>query len=155
MVKCEICVVYLFKEQKDTKKLLVLGLFVAGFTTPSMAQNVAQPLENTPAVEIAKVAPAADAVAPVKACCKKEGSAGCSKAGAANGEVKACCKKEGAAVGAAGAPKAGCNGAAGAEHKCGGHEGAAVGAAGAQAVPATEKKQCGSECQKPCCKKGN
>jgi hypothetical protein len=120
-----------------------------------MAQNVAQPVENTPAVEVAKVAPAADAVAPVKACCKKEGSAGCSKAGAANGEVKACCKKEGAAVGAAGAPKAGCNGAAGAEHKCGGHEGAAIGAAGAQAVPATEKKQCGSECQKPCCKKGN
>ena len=105
----------------------------------SMAQNAAQPVENTPAVEVAKVAPAADAVAPVKACCKKEGAAGCSKAGAANGEVKACCKKEGAAVGAAGAPKAGCNGAAGAEHKCGGHEGAAVGAAGAQAVPATEK----------------
>jgi len=139
------------------KKLLVLGLFVAGFAMTSMAQNVAQPVENTPAVEVAKVAPAADAVAPVKACCKKEGSAGCSKAGAANGEVKvkACCKKEGAAVGAAGAPKAGCNGAAGAEHKCGGHEGAAVGAVGAQAVPATEKKQCGSECQKPCCKKGN
>lgn len=87
---------------------------------------------------------------------QKEGSAGCSKAGAANGEVKACCKKDGAAVGAASAPKAGCNGAAGAEHKCGGHEGAAVGAsAGAQAVPATEKKQCGSDCQKPCCKKGN
>jgi hypothetical protein len=141
--------------KKDMKKLLVLGLFVAGFAMTSMAQNVAQPVENTPAVEVAKVAPAADAVAPVKACCKKEGSAGCSKAGAANGEVKACCKKEGAAVGAAGAPKAGCNGAAGAEHKCGGHEGAAVGAAGAQAVPATEKKQCGSECQKPCCKKGN
>ena len=115
------------------KKLLVLGLFVAGFAMTSMAQNVAQPVENTPAVEVAKVAPAADAVAPVKACCKKEG----------------------AAVGAAGAPKAGCNGAAGAEHKCGGHEGAAVGAASAQAVPATEKKQCGSECQKPCCKKGN
>ena len=130
------------------KKLLVLGLFVAGFAMTSMAQNVAQPVENTPAVEVAKVAP-------VKACCKKEGSAGCSKAGAANGEVKACCKKEGAAVGAAGAPKAGCNGAAGAEHKCGGHEGAAVGAASAQAVPVTEKKQCGSECQKPCCKKGN
>jgi len=141
--------------KKDMKKLLVLGLFVAGFAMTSMAQNVAQPVENTPAVEVAKVAPAADAVAPVKACCKKEGSAGCSKAGAANGEVKACCKKEGAAVGAAAAPKAGCNGAAGAEHKCGGHEGAAVGAAGAQAVPATEKKQCGSECQKPCCKKGN
>ena len=137
------------------KKLLVLGLFVAGFAMTSMAQNVAQPVENTPAVEVAKVAPAADAVAPVKACCKKEGSAGCSKAGAANGEVKACCKKEGAAVGAAGAPKVGCNGAAGAEHKCGGHEGAAVGAASAQAVPATEKKQCGSECQKPGCKKGN
>ena len=138
------------------KKLLVLGLFIAGFAMSSMAQNAAQPVENTPAVEVAKVAPAADAVAPVKACCKKEGSAGCSKVGAANGEVKACCKKEGAAVGAAaGAPKAGCNGAAGAEHKCGGHEGAAVGAAGAQAVPATEKKQCGSECQKPCCKKGN
>ena len=132
------------------KKLLVLGLFIAGFAMSSMAQNAAQPVENTPAVEVAKVAPAADAVAPVKACCKKEGAAG-----AANGEVKACCKKEGAAVGAAGAPKAGCNGAAGAEHKCGGHEGAAVGAAGAQAVPATEKKQCGSECQKPCCKKGN
>ena len=128
------------------KKLLVLGLFIAGFAMSSMAQNAAQPVENTPAVEV---------VAPVKACCKKEGSAGCSKAGAANGEVKACCKKEGAAVGAAAAPKAGCNGAAGAEHKCGGHEGAAVGAAGAQAVPATEKKQCGSECQKPCCKKGN
>jgi len=141
--------------KKDMKKLLVLGLFVAGFAMTSMAQNVAQPVENTPAVEVAKVAPAADAVAPVKACCKKEGSAGCSKAGAANGEVKACCKKEGAAVGAAAATKAGCNGAAGAEHKCGGHEGAAVGAAGAQAVPATEKKQCGSECQKPCCKKGN
>ena len=138
------------------KKLLVLGLFIAGFAMSSMAQNAAQPVENTPAVEVAKVAPAADAVAPVKACCKKEGAAGCSKAGAANGEVKACCKKEGAAVGAAaGAPKAGCNGAAGAEHKCGGHEGAAVGAAGAQAAPATEKKQCGSECQKPCCKKGN
>jgi len=139
------------------KKLLVLGLFVAGFAMTSMAQNVAQPVENTPAVEVAKVAPAADAVAPVKACCKKEGSAGCSKAGAADAvaPVKACCKKEGAAVGAAGAPKAGCNGAAGAEHKCGGHEGAAVGAASAQAVPATEKKQCGSECQKPCCKKGN
>ena len=134
------------------KKLLVLGLFIAGFAMSSMAQNAAQPVENTPAVEVAKVAPAADAVAPVKACCKKEGAAGCSKAGAANGEVKACCKKEGAAVGAAaGAPKAGCNGAAGAEHKCGGHEGAA----GAQAAPATEKKQCGSECQKPCCKKGN
>jgi hypothetical protein len=141
--------------KKDMKKLLVLGLFVAGFAMTSMAQNVAQPVENTPAVEVAKVAPAADAVAPVKACCKKEGSAGCSKAGAANGEVKACCKKEGAAVGAAAAPKASCNGAAGAEHKCGGHEGAEVGAAGAQAVPATEKKQCGSECQKPCCKKGN
>ncbi len=128
------------------KKLLVLGLFVAGFAMTSMAQNVAQPVENTPAVEVAKVAPAADAVAPVKACCKKEGSAGCSKAGAADAvaPVKACCKKEGAAVGAAGA-----------EHKCGGHEGAAVGAVGAQAVPATEKKQCGSECQKPCCKKGN
>ena len=139
------------------KKLLVLGLFVAGFAMTSMAQNVAQPVENTPAVEVAKVAPAADAVAPVKACCKKEGSAGCSKAGAADAvaPVKACCKKECAAVGAAGAPKAGCNGAAGAEHKCGGHEGAAVGAVGAQAVPATEKKQCGSECQKPCCKKGN
>jgi hypothetical protein len=137
------------------KKLLVLGLFVAGFAMTSMAQNVAQPVENTPAVEVAKVAPAADAVAPVKACCKKEGSAGCSKAGAANGEVKACCKKEGAAVGTAITPKASCNGAAGAEHKCGGHEGAAIGAAGAQAVPATEKKQCGSECQKPCCKKGN
>lgn len=141
--------------KKDMKKLLVLGLFIAGFAMSSMAQNAAQPVENTPAVAVAQVAPAADAVAPVKACCKKEGSAGCSKAGAANGEVKACCKKEGAAVGAAGAPKAGCNGAAGAEHKCGGHEGAAVGAAGAQAVPATEKKQCGSDCQKPCCKKGN
>ncbi len=141
--------------KKDMKKLLVLGLFVAGFAMTSMAQNVAQPVENTPAVEVAKVAPAADAVVPVKACCKKEGSAGCSKAGAANGEVKACCKKEGAAVGAAITPKASCNGAAGAEHKCGGHEGAAVGAAGAQAIPATEKKQCGSECQKPCCKKGN
>ena len=101
------------------KKLLVLGLFIAGFAMSSMAQNAAQPVENTPAVEVAKVAPAADVVAPVKACCKKEG----------------------AAVGAAaGAPKAGCNGAAGAEHKCGGHEGAAVGAAGAQAAPATEKK---------------
>ena len=142
-------------KKKDMKKILVLGMFIAGFAMSYMAQNVAQPVENTPAVEVAKVAPAADAVAPVKACCKKEGSAGCSKAGAANGEVKACCKKEGAAVGAAGAPKAGCNGAAGAEHKCGGHEGAAVGAVGAQAVPATEKKQCGSECQKPCCKKGN
>ena len=125
-------------------------MFIAGFAMSSMAQNVAQPVENTPAVEVAKVAPA-EAVAPAKPCCKKEGSAGCSKAGAANGEVKACCKKEGAAA----APKAGCNGAAGAEHKCGGHEGAAVGAAGAQAAPATEKKQCGSECQKPCCKKGN
>jgi hypothetical protein len=141
--------------KKDMKKILVLGLFVAGFAITSMAQNVAQPVENTPAVEVAKVAPA-DAVAPAKPCCKKEGSAGCSKAGAANGEVKACCKKEGAAVGAAGAPKAGCNGAAGSEHKCGGHEGAAVGAAGAPAAaPTTEKKQCGSDCQKPCCKKGN
>jgi hypothetical protein len=140
--------------KKDMKKLLVLGLFVAGFAMTSMAQNVAQPVENTPAVEVAKVAPAADAVAPVKACCKKEGSAGCSKAGAANGEVKACCKKEGASA-AAVAPKAGCNGAAGAEHKCGGHDGAAVGTAAAPAIPATEKKHCGSDCQKPCCKKGN
>ena len=136
------------------KKIIAFGLLIAGFAIVSQAQTAGQTAENTPAIEVAQVAPA-DAVAPTKACCKKEGSAGCSKAGAANGEVKACCKKEGAAVGAAGAPKAGCNGAAGAEHKCGGHEGAAVGAAGAQAVPATEKKQCGSECQKPCCKKGN
>ena len=138
------------------KKLLILGLFVAGFAMTSKAQNVAQPTENTPAVEVAKVAPA-DAVAPVKPCCKKDGAAGCNKVGAANGEVKACCKKDGAAVGAAGSPKAACGGgaAAGVEHKCGGHEGAAVGAAGAPATPTTEKKQCGSDCQKPCCKKGN
>lgn len=136
------------------KKIFVLGMFIAGFAMSSMAQNVAQPVENTPAVEVAKVAPAADAVAPAKPCCKKEGSAGCSKAGAANGEVKACCKKEGASA-AAGAPKAGCNGAAGAEHKCGGHDGAAVGASAAPAIPATEKKHCSSDCQKPCCKKGN
>ncbi|MSP09735.1 MAG: hypothetical protein EXR23_05155, partial [Flavobacteriaceae bacterium] len=90
------------------KKILVLAMFIAGFAMSSMAQNVAQPVENTPAVEVAKVAPA-EAVAPAKPCCKKEGSAGCSKAGAANGEVKACCKKEGASA-AAGAPKAGCNG---------------------------------------------
>ena len=128
-------------------------MFIAGFAMSSMAQNVAQPVENTPAVEVAKVAPA-EAVAPAKPCCKKEGSAGCSKAGAANGEVKACCKKEGASA-AAGAPKAGCNGAAGAEHKCGGHDGAAVGASVAPAIPATEKKHCGSDCQKPSCKKGN
>lgn len=122
------------------KKILVLGMFIAGFAMSSMAQNVAQPVENTPAVEVAKVAPA-EAVAPAKPCCKKEGSAGCSKAGAANGEVKACCKKEGASA-AAGAPKAGCNGAT-------------VGASAAPAIPATEKKHCGSDCQKPCCKKGN
>lgn len=54
------------------KKLLVLGLFIAGFAMTSMAQNAAQAVENTPAIEVAKVAPAADAVAPVKACCKKK-----------------------------------------------------------------------------------
>ena len=145
------------------KKLLVLGLFVAGFAMTSMAQNVAQPVENTPAVEVAKVAPAADAVAPVKACCKKEGSAaGCSKAGAANGEVKACCKKEGSAASASAAapamaPKAACGGSA--EHKCGGHGDAAASASANAAAPiaapgVAPKKACASGAEgKPCCKK--
>jgi hypothetical protein len=140
------------------KKIIAFGLLIAGFAIVSQGQTA----ENTPAIEVAQVAPA-DAVAPTKACCKKEGSAaGCSKAGAANGEVKACCKKEGSAASASAAapamaPKAACGGSA--EHKCGGHGDAAASASANAAAPiaapgVAPKKACSSGAEgKPCCKK--
>lgn len=144
------------------KKIIAFGLLIAGFAIVSQAQTAGQTAENTPAIEVAQVAPA-DAVAPTKACCKKEGSAvGCSKAGAANGEVKACCKKEGSAASASAAapamaPKAACGGSA--EHKCGGHGDAAASASANAAAPiaapgVAPKKACSSGAEgKPCCKK--
>jgi hypothetical protein len=144
------------------KKIIAFGLLIAGFAIVSQAQTAGQTAGNTPAIEVAQVAPA-DAVAPTKACCKKEGSAaGCSKAGAANGEVKACCKKEGSAASASAAapamaPKAACGGSA--EHKCGGHGDAAASASANAAAPiaapgVAPKKACASGAEgKPCCKK--
>lgn len=150
------------------KKIIAFGLLIAGFAITSQAQTAGETQNNTPAIEVAQVAPAA-AIAPTKACCKKEGSAaGCSKAGAANGEVKACCKKEGSAASASAAapamaPKAACGGSA--EHKCGGHGDAsasvsAAAPAAAVAAPiaapgsAPVKKACAAGTEgKPCCKK--
>jgi hypothetical protein len=146
------------------KKIIAFGLLIAGFAVVSQAQTAGQTAENTPAIEVVQVAPAT-AVAPTKACCKKEGSAaGCSKAGASNGEVKACCKKEGSAASASVsapatvAPKAACSGAS-AEHKCGGHGDASASASASAAAPiaapgVAPKKACASGAEgKPCCKK--
>lgn len=142
------------------KNIFAFGLLIAGFAVVSQAQTAGQTANSSPTIEVAKVA-STDAVAPVKACCKKEGAAaGCSKAGVANAEVKACCKKEGSAASASvAAPKASCS-AASAEHKCAGHGDASASASSAAvaapiAAPGTEsKKACAGAAEgKPCCKK--
>lgn len=164
MVKLKSVLYLCVNRQNHMKKIIAFGLLIAGFAITSQAQTAGETQNNTPAIEVAQVAPAA-AVAPTKACCKKEGSAaGCSKAGAANGEVKACCKKEGSAASASAtpamAPKAACGGSA--EHKCGGHGDASASAAAPAAVAAPiaapgsapVKKACSAAAEgKPCCKK--
>ena len=123
------------------KKIIAFGLLIAGFAVVSQAQTAGQTAENTPAIEVAQVAPAS-AVAPTKACCKKEGSA-------ASASVSAP---------ATVAPKAACSGAS-AEHKCGGHGDAAASASANASAPISApgvapKKACASGAEgKPCCKK--
>ena len=115
------------------KKIIAFGLLIAGFAIVSQAQTAGQTAENTPAIEVAQIAPA-DAVAPTKACCKKEGSAA-----------------------SAMAPKAACGGSS--EHKCGGHGDAAASASANAVAPiaapgVAPKKACTSGAEgKPCCKK--
>lgn len=156
--------VSLYKRIKIMKKIIAFGLLIAGFAIASQAQTAGENANTTPAIEVAQVAPAT-AVAPTKACCKKEGAAaGCSKAGAANGEVKACCKKEGSSASASAAPamapKAACGGSA--EHKCAGHGDASASASSSAAVAAPisapgsapVKKACAGGAEgKPCCSK--
>lgn len=154
----------LCKISNKMKKIIAFGLLIAGFAMASQAQTASQNVSdnaNSPAIAVANVSPT-NAVAPTKACCKKEGAAsGCSKSGSASAEVKACCKKEGssasASVSAIPVTKSSCGG--GAEHKCD-HEGASAATASNTVAPisapgaAPMKKACAGGTEgKPCCKK--